>query len=146
MEATFPPSSQKVDASAVLGIPPENFWPYALWVADSWMSELMRLNKKRHKKLRANQEVLIFNGQNFLSLSKSLVTQLSKFQKCKHERHQISRGKDYLFLSYLHRAQLSDLYLYTHIRNGWYEGRCVIRSWYIFIEWLNEWICPLIWG
>lgn len=118
MEATFPPSSQKVDASAMLGIPPENFWPYALQVADSWMSELKRLDKKRHKKLRANQEVLIFNGQNFLSLSKSLVTQLSKFQKCKHERHQISRGKDYLFLSYLHRAQLSDLYLYTHIRNG----------------------------
>ena len=118
MEATFPPSSQKVDASAMLGIPPENFWPYALQVADSWMSELKRLDKKRHKKLRANQEVLIFNGQNFLSLSKSLVTQLSKFQKCKHESHQISRGKDYLFLSYLHRAQLSDLYLYTHIRNG----------------------------
>lgn len=62
MEATFPPSSQKADASAMLGIPPENFWPYALWVADSWMSELKRLDKKRREKLRANQEVLNFNG------------------------------------------------------------------------------------
>ena len=35
--------------------------------------------------------------------------------------------KTYLFLSYLYRAQLSDLYLYAHIRNGWYEGRYVIR-------------------
>lgn len=51
MRVAFPPSSQKVDVSAMLGIPPEN----------SWISELRRLEKRRYKKLRANQEVLIFN-------------------------------------------------------------------------------------
>lgn len=139
MEATSPPSSQKADASAVLGIPPENSWPYALWVADSWMSELKRLNKKRHKKLRANQEVLIFNGQNFLSLSKSLVTQLSKFQKCKHEKHHISRKKDLSFSIIFTQSTVVWL-VFIHSYQEWLVWRQMCNKTLIHIYWMTEWM------
>lgn len=59
-----PHGCQKVDVSAVPGIPPENSWPYAQLVADSWICELQRL-EKRSKKLRANQEVLILRSVFF---------------------------------------------------------------------------------
>lgn len=70
--ASPPHGCQKVDVSAVPGIPPESSWPYAQLVADSWICELQRL-EKRSKKLRANQEVLIFKEYIFLSLLKSPV-------------------------------------------------------------------------
>ena len=105
VRAAFTPSSWKVDVSAVPGIPPENSWPHVLWLADSRISELQSLERKRYKKLRANQEVLVFHEYMFLSLSKFLETQFFKVKRSGHESHLLV-GKKIEFFYHIYIEQV----------------------------------------